>query len=335
MQHLTITDILYGTFEITEPVLLEIIASPEFQRLKHISSAGYYPAWSVLKREQFNRYHHSLGVFLLLRRFNAPLEEQIAGLIHDVSHSAFSHTIDYIKAETESEKNQDFQDSIHNSYIKNSSIDAILKKHGFDVDYILDDTHFPLKENTLPDICADRIDYCLRQAFDLNIITLTEKDFILNSLCVHNGSFVLNNPDAAVLFADLFYQMNDQQWCGLPTAVMFTVSAQLFKRAIQLGIVAFDDFYQFGDKEIIQKIEADLNDTELRYFYHLLQKDVTHFKNNPNNYLGHIFCKVRRINPFFIASDNTLHRAGEANVELAQKLSQNITYREYFIEAIA
>ena len=76
MQKLNITDILYGSFEITEPVILEIITSSEFQRLKYISNGGYYPAWTVLTREQFNRYYHSLGVFLLLRRFNASLEAE-------------------------------------------------------------------------------------------------------------------------------------------------------------------------------------------------------------------------------------------------------------------
>ena len=334
MQKLNITDILYGSFEITEPVILEIITSSEFQRLKYISNGGYYPAWTVLTREQFNRYYHSLGVFLLLRRFNASLEEQIAGLIHDVSHSAFSHTIDYIKSEINSEKNHDSQDRIHNSYVKNSSINRILEKYGFNVDYILDDTHFSLKENSLPDICADRIDYCLRQAFDLNLITNSEKQFMLNSLCIHKGNFVFNNSNAAIFFADLFYQMDNQQWSGLPSAVMFSLSSKLFKRALTLGIIDFDDFYHLGDNEIIQKIESNLQDTELKYFYTLLQKDVSCFKSNPNNYIDKIFCKVRRVNPFFISNDK-LYRASEKNEHLAKKLADNLKYREYFIEVIS
>lgn len=334
MQSLNVSDILYGSFAITEQVIPEIIYSPEIQRLKHISSGGYYPAWPVLKREQFNRYYHSLGVFLLLRRFNASLEEQIAGLIHDVSHSAFSHTIDYIKSESNSEKNHDFQDRIHSSYVKNSSISHILEKYGFNVDYILDDTHFSLKENTLPDICADRIDYCLRQAFDLNFITNSEKQFILDSLCIHKGSFVFNNAKAAIFFADLFYKMDNLQWSGLPSAVMFSLSSKLFKRALALKILVFDDFYRLTDNEIIQKIESNLQDDELKYFYTLLQKDISCFKNNPNNYIDRVFCKVRRINPFFVSNDK-LYRAAEKDEPLAKKLADNLKYREYFIEAAA
>lgn len=77
---------LYGTFEISEPVLVDLINSPELQRLKKISMAGYYPGCPSFCNPDYNRYNHSLGVFMLLRRFKAPLLEQIAGLIHDISH---------------------------------------------------------------------------------------------------------------------------------------------------------------------------------------------------------------------------------------------------------
>ena len=96
-----LSDIVFGRTTITEPVLQELLLSPELNRLKHISSAGYYPAVPEFHHEQVNRFVHSVGVFMLLRRFGAPLEEQIAGLLHDVSHSAFSHTVDYIKKDTE------------------------------------------------------------------------------------------------------------------------------------------------------------------------------------------------------------------------------------------
>lgn len=36
-------DEIYGRFEITEPVLKELLNAPELQRLKGISMAGYYP----------------------------------------------------------------------------------------------------------------------------------------------------------------------------------------------------------------------------------------------------------------------------------------------------
>ena len=36
-------------------------------------------------------FEHSLGAFILVRRLDAALDEQIAALLHDASHTAFSH----------------------------------------------------------------------------------------------------------------------------------------------------------------------------------------------------------------------------------------------------
>ena len=33
---------------------------------------------------------------LLIKKLGGSVEEQIAGLLHDVSHTAFSHVIDYV-----------------------------------------------------------------------------------------------------------------------------------------------------------------------------------------------------------------------------------------------
>lgn len=37
-----------------------------------------------------------MGVMLLIKKLNGSIEEQIAGWIHDISHTAFSHLIDYV-----------------------------------------------------------------------------------------------------------------------------------------------------------------------------------------------------------------------------------------------
>lgn len=86
-----INDRLYGEADL-EPVLTDLIHSKAVQRLNGIHQGGacflVNPAWNI------SRCEHSIGVMLLIRRLGGSLEEQIAGLLHDVSHTAFSHVAD-------------------------------------------------------------------------------------------------------------------------------------------------------------------------------------------------------------------------------------------------
>ena len=122
------TDRVYGEVEITESAVLELINSTTLQRLKDIDQAGYSSAH--FPNTEHSRFEHSVGVYILLKRFKAPLEEQVAGLIHDVSHSALSHCIDYI-LDTGSQSEHNHQDNVFEEYVKKTPIPSILKKYNF------------------------------------------------------------------------------------------------------------------------------------------------------------------------------------------------------------
>jgi HD superfamily phosphohydrolase len=154
-------DRIFGECNIEEPVIVELIGSPALQRLKKIDQMGYQEPY--FPGTAHSRFEHSVGVFLWLRKYGSSIEEQIAGLIHDISHGAFSHCLDYVLAQG-AEQHQRYQDDILADFVKKSEIAGIIKKYGLDLDYILDENHFPLKEKPLPDLCADRIDYSIRDA---------------------------------------------------------------------------------------------------------------------------------------------------------------------------
>lgn len=125
---MTYLDTLYGETEITEPVILDLIKTKEFQRLQGLNQSGIpfpYP-----RRQEFTRYDHSIGVYLLLQKLGASIEEQIAGLVHDVSHTAFSHAIDWVYIKNGG--NEEMQDDAHEDYVLNSLIPEILQDYGFD-----------------------------------------------------------------------------------------------------------------------------------------------------------------------------------------------------------
>ena len=163
-----ISDVLYGEFEV-DPVVEELIVSKSVQRLKGIHQNGA----SYLINENWNvtRFDHSVGVMLLIKKLGGSVEEQIAGLLHDVSHTAFSHVIDYVFDNS----NESYHEEIFSSVVKNSDIPAILAKYGYNYeDILLDDSKWTLLERSAPELCADRVDYTLRDMYTYGYISLEE-----------------------------------------------------------------------------------------------------------------------------------------------------------------
>nr|KAF6358993.1 SAM and HD domain containing deoxynucleoside triphosphate triphosphohydrolase 1 [Pipistrellus kuhlii] len=101
-----INDPIHGHIEF-HPLLIQIIDTPQFQRLRYIKQLG--GAYYVFPGASHNRFEHSLGVGYLAGCLVRELSEkqpelqiserdmlcvQIAGLCHDLGHGPFSHTFD-------------------------------------------------------------------------------------------------------------------------------------------------------------------------------------------------------------------------------------------------
>jgi HD superfamily phosphohydrolase len=326
-------DRVYGEFEIKEPIILELINSPPLQRLKDIDQAGYRPLW--LKPDvkvsdyDHSRFVHSLGVYLLLRKYNAPFEEQIAGLIHDVSHSAFSHCIDYV-LETASQKEHDYQDSIFDSFVRKTEIPKIIKKYGFDLEYILDEKNFPLKEKDLPDLCADRIDYSLRTAVLFSELTGKDKKFLLDDLTVKNNYWVFKNFKSAKKYADLFFKLNKIYYAGFASAVMFRTVGDFFKYALQKRYITQEDLYT-TDKIVLEKVKNFLDkDKRLKLLWERMNKKAK-VSNNQDNYDVQVFCKSRMVNPLFLSAGK-MKRVSEIEKNWSDIIRQELKPKQYFLK---
>uniref|UniRef100_A0A673LK60 Si:ch73-236c18.9 n=1 Tax=Sinocyclocheilus rhinocerous TaxID=307959 RepID=A0A673LK60_9TELE len=125
------------------PLLVKIIDTPQFQRLRHIKQLG--GTYLVYPGASHNRFEHSLGVAYLAGRLvkvlhnNQPelkmtkqdfLCVQIAGLCHDLGHGPFSHVFDGLVIPEHEQMSVLMFDDIVKS-LKDENED-VLKEHGLD-----------------------------------------------------------------------------------------------------------------------------------------------------------------------------------------------------------
>jgi len=242
-----ITDKVYGKVEVNEPVLLQLINSKAIQRLKGIEQYGLPK--TTFGFGDYTRYDHSVGVMILLKILGASLEEQIAGLIHDISHTAFSHVIDRAIGDTLSE---DFQDNAFEKFLKNSDIPKILKKHKYDVSDFLNLHKFPLLEQPAPHLCADRIDYILREMKEW--IEGDKVEFLLNQFTIYNDRIAFDDKKAATIFATTYMTIQKKHWINTDVLVQDEVFSGMLREALKKKTITMNDMFT-TDKEVIKKLK--------------------------------------------------------------------------------
>lgn len=244
----------YGTIEVEEAILIELIHSPAFERLKHLHQYGvsYY---TKTCQEEYTRHAHSLGVFALLREKNASLEEQIAGLLHDVSHTAFSHVGDWVYGMPQQES--DYQSTIHNTYLAQSGIEQILKRHNYTVEQISPyRNEFQMLEQPLPNLCADRIDYNIQGAYFQHFLTYEEAMRLFRDLTFELGKWTIKEEELAIKLTRFSIFMTEYCWGSAWNHISSQWLADAILHGFQIGLILPEQF-QFGvDQEIWDLLTA-------------------------------------------------------------------------------
>jgi HD superfamily phosphohydrolase len=325
-------DKIYGKVKIESPLILELINSPSLQRLKDIDQVGYLPLYQKFypqKIKKITRFEHSLGVFILLKKFQAPFEEQIAGLLHDISHGVFSHALDYVFKKVP-RKNHTFQDNIFEDFIKNSEIPSILSKYGIKLDSILNKNNLPLLERELPDLCADRIDYSLRNAICNQEATKKEIDYFLKNLLTENNLWVFKNFQSAQKYAKLFYRLNKLYYSGFPTAVMFRTVGDVLRYCLENRYLKREDLFS-TEKTVLKKIKSKLkSDSKLKTLFQRMTGKIK-VKNDPKNYDVIVYCKSRIVDPLF-KDRNKIKRLSQVDKNWRKILKQEVIPKKYFLK---
>jgi len=307
---MNIIDTVYGPVTIDEPILLALMDSAAMQRLKGVLQHGISGLIGITSPT--SRFDHSVGAMLLVRRLGATVEEQIAALLHDVSHTAFSHVIDYV---FDGHDDQSYHDREKERYLTQTEIPTLLADFGYDWQLFLHEEDFPLLEQPAPRLCADRVDYFLRDAQDLGVASADEVAWALSHLVVGEGRMAVADVAAASWLAYTFIKADDASWSNFREVGIYELTAQAIKRGLAIGAITEADIWG-TDAAAWHKLQQ-YPDTQLQETLRLVNVH-THFVWDADKPTFILSTKIRTIDPDVVGKDGRLRPLSSLDPTFAQ-----------------
>lgn len=289
------TDLIYGIVEINEPVLLDLMRSQAMQRLRGVLQHGITALIGLT--QPVTRFDHSVGVMLLVRRLDGSLAEQIAALLHDVSHTAFSHVIDYV---VDGHDSQSYHEEWKEAHLAASDVPQVLARHGYDWRAFLHEENYTLLEQPAPRLCADRLDYFLRDSRDLGLSTPEQVQSALDHLIVHDGRIGVDDVEVARWLAYTYIAADKASWANFREVGLYEVTARSIKTALQIGAITEDDFWGTDD-QLWRRLHA-IDNAEVQRQLALISP-ATRFEWDEVSPTFRVSTKLRTIDPEVLIGD--------------------------------
>ena len=312
-------DPLYGPFEIDDPAVLALLETAAVQRLKGVLQHGITALIDITRPT--TRYEHSMGVMVLVGKLGGSRKEQIAALLHDVSHTAFSHVIDYV---FENHDGQNYHDEHKERYMAGTDLPATLAQVGLDWRDFLEESQYPLLEQAAPRLCADRLDYFLRDSLDLGLATPAEVAGALDHLVVAQGRIAVDDRDTARWLADTYMAADEASWANFREVGIYELTARAIRYALAAGILAEDSIWG-TDVKVWRKMKASA-DPEMKALLASIQAS-TRFVWDEDRPDFRVSTKLRTIDPD-VVSDGALTPLSELDPEYGRRRREYLARKQ-------
>lgn len=260
---ITIVDTLYGAHHIPEPVLLALLTSDPLVRLSGVNQHGITGLLGLTP--PITCLEHSIGAFLLVRMAGAALDEQVAALLHDVSHTVLSHVVDFASLSCSGKSDESFHEVHKARYIAGTELVSVLKEHGFGEE-VFREERYPLVEQPAPRLCADRLDYALRDVVGFEKLRLQETREIIRGLSVYPAVesservFVLRDEELALKLARAYQLVDRDVWSNPRNIGMYVRAGGVIGDAVRRGQVDEGLLWRVSDEEFWEVLRVVMDE---------------------------------------------------------------------------
>ncbi|HYT00681.1 MAG TPA: HD domain-containing protein [Thermoplasmata archaeon] len=282
----TITDTVHGTIRL-EPLTLDLLETLELQRLNSIRQLGL--TYLVFPGANHSRVEHCLGVGHVAGEMAKALEltdaerklVQAAGLLHDVGHGPFSHTLEHVLSRELSVDHMHLTQRIITGHDDNVApedrtafpevlrIHQVLEKHGVDPDavaalirgpsergstllvpsarkeptrYLAQIIHSPMD--------ADQIDYLMRDAHYTGAPHgMIDFARLLQTLRLHGGEIALDRKGLPALEGML--TARGLMYSSVYFHKTVRIAEQMLARAVERSAAPMAEIQKMVDHELL------------------------------------------------------------------------------------
>ena len=286
--------------------------------------------WTSLYKNRFfySRLDHSVGVALIIWNFTKDKTQTIAGLLHDVSTTVFSHVSDFRKGDALTQTST--EEPTTKMILSDSALCKLMESDGIEPKNVVDYHIYPIADNEIPSLSADRLEYMYPSGLALDgSWTFEEIAKTYNNLTIlkneeNKDELGFKTIEMAELYCKKFcmighiLQLNENKLC-------LQLLSQIMSKAVELNVLKEEDFMTLSESKIIEKIESfiskktmSLEEQKFATMYNTFRKMTKVEHTNHKLPEDEYFCVSLKVKQRYI---NPLVKVG-TNSQLAKRLSE-------------
>ena len=308
-------------FKILSPVFPDFLHKyTELKIMQRLKGVGLLCGtdWTKIYRNRFfySRYQHSVAVALIIWHFTKDKVQALAGLFHDIATTVFSHVSDFRKGDTllQTATEEPTAEILRND----QELKILLQEDNINIEEIVDYHKYPVADNEIPCLSADRLEYMFPSVMALygswtmeeirstyNDISVLKNESGVDELGFNTVSIAENYCFQFCMIGHIL-QLNENK-------LTLELLGQVMTEGVEQGVLQEEDFMTLSEKAVIDKIEIacktnNENFKTLKKYYKTF-REMTAVKHTDEPLENH-FCvklkvKQRYINPLVKTHDGT------------------------------